>query len=115
MATKTAKTRRGLEAARAHRNLSPTVLVEHAVRRGEGKLTQDGSFVGLTSPHTGRSPDDKFVVREPTTEGQIWWGKVNVALEPEKFERLHQDVRDHLGKQELYVSDLWAEIGRAHV
>ena len=118
MATDTATAdlaRHGIDAAeRVHSNLSPAVLLEHAVRRGEGRLTKEGSFVGLTSPHTGRSPDDKFVVREPTTEGQIWWGKVNVALEPEKFERLHQDVREHLGSQELYVSDLWAGADAAH-
>src|SRR5688572_23235406 len=107
--------RHGIDAAeQVHSNLSPAVLLEHAVRKGEGRLTKEGSFVGLTSPHTGRSPDDKFVVREPTTEGQIWWGKVNVALEPEKFERLHQDVREHLGSQELYVSDLWAGADPSH-
>ena len=78
MATDTAKAdlaRIGIDAdARVHRNLSSAVLLEHAIRRGEGRLTKHGSFVGLTSPHTGRSPDDKFVVREPSSEDQVWWG-----------------------------------------
>ena len=89
-------------------NLSPAVLIEQAVLRREGTLTEDGAFVGITSPHTGRSPDDKFVVREPENEGQIWWGKVNVAIDPEHFDKLHRDVREHLAGQELFVQDLWA-------
>jgi phosphoenolpyruvate carboxykinase (ATP) len=67
-------------AARLHRNLAPAVLLEHAIRRGEGSLTRGGAFVGMTAPHTGRSPDDKYVVREPSSEGRIWWGKTNVAM-----------------------------------
>ena len=91
-----------------HRNLAPAVLIEHAVRRGEGKLTEEGAFVGITTPHTGRSPDDKFVVREPQTEATINWGKVNVALDPEKFQKLYDAVREHLSAQELFVEDVWA-------
>ncbi|HSJ30214.1 MAG TPA: phosphoenolpyruvate carboxykinase [Longimicrobiales bacterium] len=102
-------TRHGINSrATVHTNLSAPVLLEHAVRRGEGHLTAAGSFVGMTSPHTGRSPDDKFVVREPTTEDRIWWGKVNVAMEPDHFAALLNDVREHLADQELFVSDLWA-------
>lgn len=89
-------------------NLSPARLVERAIRRGEGTLTQDGAFVAITSPHTGRSPDDKFVVREAGNESEIWWGKVNVPFTPEQFERLYQDVSDHLSSQELFGQDLWA-------
>ncbi|HUH12578.1 MAG TPA: phosphoenolpyruvate carboxykinase (ATP) [Longimicrobiales bacterium] len=91
----------------AHWNLSPSALVEHAVRREEGILTSDGAFVGITTPHTGRSPDDKFVVREAGSEGEIWWGKVNVPFEPERFEALRTDVREHLSQGELFVQDLW--------
>jgi phosphoenolpyruvate carboxykinase (ATP) len=102
-------TRHGINSrATVHTNLSAPVLLEHAVRRGEGHLTAAGSFVGMTSPHTGRSPDDKFVVREPSTEDRIWWGKVNVAMEQDHFAALLNDVREHLADQELFVSDLWA-------
>jgi phosphoenolpyruvate carboxykinase (ATP) len=107
--------RQGIDAREAvHRNLSPAVLLEHAVRRGEGHLTKDGAFVGRTVPHTGRSPDDKFVVREPGTEERIWWGKVNVELASEHFNALLDDVRQHLAGQELYVSDLWAGADPEH-
>ncbi|HEX6134300.1 MAG TPA: phosphoenolpyruvate carboxykinase (ATP) [Longimicrobiales bacterium] len=97
-----------------HRNLAPAVLLEHAVRRGEGRLTSDGSFVGMTAPHTGRSPDDKFVVRESGSEDRIWWGKVNVALDADRFAALLADVRDHLGRQDLYVTDVWAGADPEH-
>jgi len=91
-----------------HRNLAPAALYEHALRRGEGMLTADGAFVAVTTPHTGRSPNDKFVVREPSSEEHIWWGNVNVPLEPEHFERLRRDVLAYLAEQELFVRDVFA-------
>ncbi len=94
---------------RIHWNLPPAELVEHAVWRGEGKLSADGSFVAVTAPHTGRSPGDKFTVREPGTENEIWWGSVNVAIEPEHFDRLRADLVAHLdGQDDLYIRDVWA-------
>ena len=101
-------------AAQVHRNLSPAVLLEHAIRRREGQFTRDGSFVGLTVPHTGRSPDDKYVVREPSSEARVWWGKVNVPLEAQYFEVLLADVQRYLSQRELYVMDLWAAADPAH-
>ena len=91
-----------------HWNLAPAALIEEAVRRGEGQLTCDGAFVGITIPHTGRSPDDKFIVREPESEGRISWGKVNVPIEREHYEVLRRDVEQYLSSHELFVSDLWA-------
>ncbi|MEX0907529.1 MAG: phosphoenolpyruvate carboxykinase (ATP) [Gemmatimonadota bacterium] len=118
MATETAAadlSRHGIKAGAAvYRNLAPAVLIEHAVQRGEGRLTRNGAFAGVTSPHTGRSPDDKFVVREPSSEQQIWWGKVNAALEQGQFDRLLGDVRAHLATQDLYVSDFFAGADPTH-
>jgi phosphoenolpyruvate carboxykinase (ATP) len=91
-----------------HWNLAPAALIEEAVRRGEGQLTRDGAFVGITRPHTGRSPDDKFIVREAGTEDKVWWGKVNVPMERGHYEALRRDVEAHLSGQELFVADLWA-------
>jgi phosphoenolpyruvate carboxykinase (ATP) len=89
-------------------NLPPVELVEHAVRRGEGRLADGGPFNAVTEPHTGRSPNDRFVVREPGSEENVWWGKVNVAIEPEKYDLLRADVASHLEGQDLYVRDMWA-------
>jgi phosphoenolpyruvate carboxykinase (ATP) len=91
-----------------HWNLAPTELVEHAVRRGEGILVEGGPFNAVTSPHTGRSPNDRFVVREPGSENDVWWGKVNVAIDPEKYDLLREEVLGHLEGQDLYVRDSWA-------
>ena len=67
-------------------NLSTPQLYEEAIRRREGRLAHLGPLVVRTGHHTGRSPNDKFIVREPTSESKIWWGKVNQAMEPNKFE-----------------------------
>ena len=91
-----------------HWNLSPAELIEHAIRRGEGRLTAQGAFIGVTTPHTGRSPNDKFVVREPSSEKNIAWGKVNVEMSVASYDGLQADVQSYLGGQELFVRDVWA-------
>jgi len=93
---------------RVYRNLTPSQLYEHALRRREGVVTAGGPFAAVTSPHTGRSPNDKFLVQEPESSSQIWWGKVNQPLAPEKFEQLKADVEQHLASQELFVRDVYA-------
>jgi phosphoenolpyruvate carboxykinase (ATP) len=89
-------------------NLNPVELVEHAIRRGEGTLVDGGPFNAVTTPHTGRSPQDRFVVREPSSEADIDWGKVNIPFEAENYDRLREDVMGHLEGQNLYVRDMWA-------
>ena len=97
-----------------HRNLSPARLYEHAVRRGEGVIAEDGPFCAVTAPHTGRSPNDKFIVEEPASAERIWWGKVNQPLAPERFDRLHADVVAHLNGQELFIRDVFAGADPSH-
>src|SRR5438270_7631442 len=72
-------------------NLPTAPLVEHAVRRGEGLLAKDGPLVVRTGRHTGRSAQDKFIVRNAATESTVWWGKTNKAMDPAAFDRLHDD------------------------
>ncbi len=93
---------------RVHRNLTPSQLYEHAVRRREGIVSVSGPFCAVTSPHTGRSPNDKFIVQEPESDGQIWWGKVNQPLAPHHFDRLKTDVKAHLASQEVFIRDVFA-------
>ncbi len=91
-----------------HWNLVAPQLIETAVARGEGQLADMGPFRAITSPHTGRSPNDKFVVKEPASEGDVDWGKVNQPYSDEKFETLLADVRAYLNVQdELFVQDLY--------
>src|SRR5213080_4632249 len=86
-----------------------SVLYTHALARGEGRLAEGGPLVVDTGRFTGRSPKDKFVVREPGSEGRIWWGDVNRALEEVSFERLREKVVAHLeGQDARYVVDAFA-------
>ncbi len=89
-------------------NLTSPALYTHALRREEGVLAHGGPFVVDTGKHTGRSAEDKYVVREPGSEDRIWWGKVNQPMSEEQFERLRAKVAAHLGERDLYVSDHFA-------
>ena len=71
-----------LSEGRTYFNLSPALLVEHSIRRNESKLASNGAIVGYTN-RTGRSPKDKFIVRDEMTEHTVNWGAVNVPVEPE--------------------------------
>jgi phosphoenolpyruvate carboxykinase (ATP) len=98
----------GLSPERVWANLTPSRLVEHAVRRNEGALSDSGAFTAITSPHTGRSPKDKFVVDEPGSSAEIWWER-NDRLSEAHFEMLQAAARAHLsGQAELFVQDLFA-------
>ncbi len=99
----------GVQAAKAvHSNLSAPALYEHAIRRQEAAIAKDGPLVCRTGAHTGRSPNDKFVVKEPSSEGSVWWGKVNRPMDVAHFDALRRDVIAHLKSQELFVQDLYA-------
>ena len=96
----------GLEPTRdAHWNLSPAQLYEAALGRSEGQLAHMGGFATVTAPHTGRSPNDKYTVRDDVTEETVDWGTVNVPLSEERFEALREDVVAHLNGRELFVRD----------
>ncbi len=86
-------------------NFGAAVLTEEAIRRGEARLTAHGALVAETGQHTGRSPKDKFVVRDAATEGKVWWGN-NKAVSPDQFEALLADFLAHAADKDLYVQDL---------
>ncbi|HEX6575866.1 MAG TPA: phosphoenolpyruvate carboxykinase (ATP) [Gemmatimonadaceae bacterium] len=102
-------TRQGLAPkGQIHWNLIAPELMQFAARRNEGEFAASGPFVACTSPHTGRSPNDKFVVKEPTSESDVDWGKVNQPYSPDKYQVLLADVRNYLNDQsELFVEDLY--------
>ena len=94
--------------ATVHWNLTTAPLVEKAVERGEGRLAQDGPLVVKTGQHTGRSAQDKFTVRDATTESTVWWGKSNKPMEPTHFAALKADFMTELGKLgTVFVQDLY--------
>lgn len=89
----------------AYWNLSVGELIEEAIKRGEGKLSAHGPLVVETGRHTGRSANDKFVVKEPSTEDQLWWGKVNVPYTEEKFDAVHERMCAFLEDKDVFVRD----------
>ena len=97
-----------LRSSRLHWNLSPAALYEEAIQRREAQLAAEGPLVARTGQHTGRSPNDKFVVREPASEKHVHWGTVNRPVDAEKFDLLHKDLVAYLQDKELYVLDAWA-------
>ena len=88
-----------------HYNLLEPALIEAAIARGEGKLGLGGAFLVHTGAKTGRSPKDKFVVRTPGVEDTIWWDN-NPPMEPEAFQRLYDDMLEHMKGREYFVQDL---------
>ncbi len=94
--------------ATAFWNLPAAQLYEHAIRNGEAELASEGPLVARTGDHTGRSPNDRFIVREATTDSKLWWGKVNRAIEQRHFDALGERVRAHLSDRDVYVFDGYA-------
>src|SRR4030081_3484085 len=88
-------------------NLSAPAIYEEAVRGGEGVIAKEGPLACRTGSHTGRSPNDKFIVREPLSERHVHWGSVNRPIDEAKFDTLHQDLTRYLEDKELYVLDAW--------
>lgn len=91
-----------------HYNLSVPALYEAAIQRGEATLAKDGPLIAHTGQHTGRSPNDKFIVDEPTIHDRIGWGKVNKPLSEAQFDGLYTRMIDYLKDKELFVLDCFA-------
>ena len=95
-------------AATVYWNLPPARLYEEAIRRGEARIAAEGPLVAETGKYTGRSPNDKFIVREPSTEADIWWGQVNRDISEEAFDRLHAKAIEYVKGRDLFVFDGYA-------
>ena len=88
-------------------NLSTAELYEHAIRNGEGIVSAHGSLVVRTGEHTGRSPQDKFVVRERGSAGKVWWGPVNRPISEEHYDRLRARLMKYMADRPIYGQDLY--------
>jgi len=93
--------------ANVYWNYSTALLVEEAIGRLEGELSADGALIANTGKHTGRSPNDKFVVQYPEMEDKpIWWGKVNTPISPAKFDQLYNKMLAYYQGRDAFVQDL---------
>jgi phosphoenolpyruvate carboxykinase (ATP) len=96
-----------VRAGQVHWNLSPAALYEQALCRGEAHMAAEGPLVARTGQHTGRSPNDKFVVKEPQSEQHVHWGAVNKPIEEARFDLVHRDMMAYAQDKELFVLDAW--------
>ena len=95
-------------------NLSTAELYEDAIRAGEGIVAAEGPLVVRTGKHTGRSPLDKFIVKEPSSAGKIWWGDVNRPIALEHYDRLRARLMTYLADRPVYAQDCFIGAAREH-
>ena len=91
-----------------HWNHNTPLLVEDIVKNGEGHLAHLGPVVVRTGSHTGRAAKDKFIVEEPETRDQVWWGKVNKPISQEHFDNMFRRFQAYLQDRDVWVQDCWA-------
>ena len=113
MAT-TAPTRRPTLGRSVRANLSTAELYEDAIRHGEGLVSAEGPLVVRTGKHTGRSPEDKFIVDEPSSHDKIWWGSVNRPISEADYDRLRARLVEYAAAKDLYSQDCFIGAAKAH-
>ena len=102
-----------LAGAKVYRNLSVDELIQHAIRREEGQLASNGALVARTGKYTGRTPKDKYVVKDSHTENKVWWEN-NQAMSPAAFEKLWAKAEAYAKTKELYVVDTFGGASTEH-
>lgn len=98
----------GIKNATVHYQLSPEELHYETIEHGLGQETKSGALAINTGEFTGRSPKDRFIVRDEVTREKVWWGPVNIPFEPGKFDKLHKKMLDYLSHKEIYARDAYA-------
>ena len=99
---------------KAYWNLKPAMLIEAAIKNGEGQLTHTGALSVSTGTFTGRSPKDRFIVKDKITKDMVWWGPVNSPLSPADFDRVYGRMMSHLENKQVYVRDMYAGADKTH-
>ena len=103
----------GIKPNSVAKNLGEAQLYEAAIANGEGEVAKNGPLVVRTGQHTGRSANDKFTVRDATTEDTVWWD-ANASMTPEQFDALWEDFQAHLNGNDLYMQELFGGADPAH-
>lgn len=98
----------GIMDGKAHWNLSPQELIDISLRRDQAKKTSTGAIAVDTGEFTGRSPKDKFIVRDHITESAVWWGNVNASFDADKFDQLYIKMIRYFEGKEFFVRDCYA-------
>lgn len=98
----------GIKNANVNYQLSPEELHNITIEKGQGKEASSGALAVNTGEFTGRSPKDRFIVKDDVTKDRVWWGNVNIPFDPEKFDKLYDKVTDYLSNKEIFVRDSYA-------
>lgn len=98
----------GILNAKTHWNLSPESLIDICVQKGLGQIASNGALMVNTGEFTGRSPQDRFIVKDAITKDKVWWGNINLPFEEDAFEKLYTKLIKHLSGKELYARDAYA-------
>lgn len=98
----------GIDGATVHYQLPPQELHEISVKKGMGSTASSGALAVNTGKFTGRSPLDRFIVRDEKTEDEVWWGDINIPFEADAFQKLKTKITNYLSEKELYVRDSYA-------
>ena len=98
----------GIHDAHALWNLPPEELEEIAIELGQAKRAKTGAIGISTGEFTGRSPKDRFIVKDEITANNVWWGNINKPFDPDKFDLLYQDMTDFLSGKTVYARDVYA-------
>ena len=97
----------GLIGVKSHWNLSPKALQQVTLQKGMGRENSNGVLAVNTGTFTGRSPQDRYLVKDAYTSDKVWWGKINKPISPEKFDLLYNEITNYLSGKELYVRDAY--------
>lgn len=98
----------GIENATVHYNLSASELHDICIEKGLGKEASSGALAVNTGEFTGRSPKDRFIVKDELTKEKVWWGDINIPFEEDAFDKLYLKITNHLSDKELYVREAYA-------
>ncbi len=104
----------GIKVKEAHWNLSQSELIEETLKSGEGVLTSTGALMCDTGKFTGRSPKDRFVVKDANTEDSVWWGNINIPFTEENFDKLYQKMVKFVEDKKVYVREAYAGADKTH-
>lgn len=98
----------GISTDKAYWNLSPEKLSQISIEKNQAEKASSGAINVLTGKFTGRSPKDRFIVKDEITENTVWWGDINIPFDSKKFDQLYDKVAEHLSGKDIYVRDAFA-------
>jgi phosphoenolpyruvate carboxykinase (ATP) len=98
----------GIKNAKIKYQLSSEALHNETISKGQGTEANSGALAVNTGEFTGRSPKDRFIVKDDVTKDKVWWGNINIPFSPDKFDALYDKVTDYLSEKEIYVRDSYA-------